>query len=127
MIPTEKLAPYLAHGLQFYGASDVWDLYCLSIEGAVVLKNGKDTIVVHEANVGVVFKPILRPFTLFLNNSEWEKGYQEMAPKGWDASWHMSAVVSTKKSMYFFKCHFDVHGLIAEGLAEDATKTDIIP
>ena len=122
MIASEKLAPYLAHGLEFYGGGDIWSLYSMSIEGAVVLKNGLHTEVVHEDNVGVEYKPLLLPMSLFTTNSDWEKKYTSEMPRVWSAEWPDYAAAIYRKASFFFQNKFDVFGLIGEGLAKDATQ-----
>lgn len=110
MIPAHKLAPYLPFDLQFEGGGDIWTLYSMSKNGAVVLKNGLHTIVVNETNVGTEYRPILRPLS-DMNESEREIFFQ-----------HDDSLVSGIRSVVRFigwllENHFDVYRLIESGQA----------
>lgn len=64
MIQTEILAKYLPYKLRFKIQNNdaVYYMYCLSVDGSIVLKNiedDSDTHVIHESNVGSIAKPIL--------------------------------------------------------------------
>jgi hypothetical protein len=103
MIDTNILSKYLPYKLEFKfpNKDDVYYMYCLSIEGAIVLKNindESDTHTIDESNVGQMVKPLLvKPSRLI---------------KRYHKEFH-----SDKIDPEIFSQHYDIYDLIDQGLA----------
>lgn len=122
MIPVNQLVAYLPHNLEFYGGGDRWTLYSIGAEGDIVLKNGLHTEVIHAANVGVEYQPILRPFTTITNEDA-----EEYEAQVWGediATWAGLAGRAFKTTKFFMKKKLDVFGMIEQGLAIEEWVSD---
>jgi hypothetical protein len=137
----QKLAIYLPFKLEFFGGGDRWTMYSSSIDGCVLLKNGLHDLVVHGANVGGEYKPILKPMDRLNEHSEtydgsfWTEIEEEFAPPTTDLKYgfskHGMYLSFENKSLGIHRAaefevwqrlienHFDVFGLIGKGFAVD--------
>lgn len=113
----KKLAIYLPHNLEFIGGSDRWIMYSQSKEGAVLLKNGLHDLVVHEANVGDEYKPILRSLSKF-GQSE-QARFRADCDKPYNGEPNTFATEWARKIDWLCKNHYDIFGLIEKGIAVD--------
>lgn len=103
MIDIKILSKYLPYKLEFkfQKKHGTYYMYCLSIEGAIVLKNindESDTHTINEANVGHMVKPLLvKPSRII---------------KQYHKQFH-----SDKIDPEIFSQHYDIYDLIGKGLA----------
>lgn len=113
----KKLAIYLPHGLEFSGGGDRWVMYSQSKEGAVLLKNGLHDLVVHEANVGDKYKPIMRDISKF--GASEQARFKDDCAKPFNGEPNTFLTEWARKIDWLAKNHYDIFGLIPAGFAVD--------
>lgn len=127
------LSQYLPFELQFQGGGDIWTLYSVGADGDIVLKNGLHTQVVHASNVGDEYKPILSPIAnmpiseIIIDGdkyspceilSQYDNAFsRERFDDEVLAHKLKHGAFSANLTSRLFEWHFDVFGLIGEGLA----------
>lgn len=127
MIDEKILAGYLPYELQFSGGSDIWTMIGLANNGDVVLKNGLYAQAIDAANVGLEYKPMLKPFTEFDVKEFIDERHREMSEAihqfidylESDVSNIYSAILAAPFVLIEFchKKHYDIYDLIGQGLA----------
>lgn len=144
----EKITPqilscYCGSYAQFYGASDYWTMYSVGVSGAVVLKNGLHTQVVHEDNLSIEYDLHLRRLESITEdeakelfaiesddkfvNSIYHESYTNFGlgfsdEKEWALdSFLQPRFFSPEQFLYLLSRGFDLFNLIDAGLAKEIT------
>lgn len=120
MIPVNQLSLFLAHNLQMTNGSENWTLYSIGITGAVVVKNGKQTEVLHERCVGSEFKPLLRSFNSITKQER--QGYYD-ASYSYTPTFVNNCTYNLHAIEYYIRLGFDVFGWIEKGWAIEMPAT----
>lgn len=115
MIDVKKMAGYLHYKLLFEGGGDIWSLYSIGVDGDVVLKNGLHMQEIVADSVGVEYKPFLVPVQE-LSIVEMMDFYSSFID--FPIKWDLRSIQNLHlRANWFFERHYDVYGLIEQGLA----------